>query len=190
VGAVLTLNLINAYSYYSKRLNWNKVKLILLHDVNLFIIGYIYQLKWHRFPLHNKITDEHTNIDEEINKIIPCKYNDYYLIFDKYEKYFIKLLEDNNIELEYNKNYMDDYKNYIKSYIDKVYQNISIVTIMFHENQNLINHFSSLSSLLNYHKDYCTNGVFNDNNKIFLVDVISVIKQIKNILGIVYLKQW
>jgi len=167
---VLTFNLVNAYAYYSKWVNWNKVKKTILQDINSFIIGYISQLNSINFPL---------NIDETVSKTPVKNYNDYYEVFDKYEKYFIELIENDKKEPQYNQSNMDNYKNYLKSNIEKINKNVLLTTVMFHENQYLINQLSLLSGLVNYQID-C--------DKIFLDNVVELIKQIKKIIGIIYKK--
>jgi len=186
LSSILTFNLVNGYAYYSKWVNWNKVKKTILHDINLFIIGYRSQLNSINFPLYEENSNEHSNIDEIVREIQLTNYNDYYEVFDKYEKYFIELIKNDKKELQYNKSNMDNYKNYLKSNIEKINQNVLITTVMFHENQYIINQLSVLSSYVYYQIDYNLNGVFNDSNKIFLVDVVKLISQIKKIIGIIY----
>jgi hypothetical protein len=61
---------------------------------------------------------------------------------------------------------------------------------MFHENKNVINQLSVLSSYVYYQTDYNLNAAFKDSNKIFLADVVSLINQIKKIIGIIYKKEY
>ena len=186
LSSVLTFNLVNGYAYYSKWVNWNKAKEIILKDINLFIIGYIYQLNSINFPLHVHEENAHSNIDETVRKIHLKNYSDYYEVLDKYEKYFIEIIENDKTELQYNKSNMDTYKNYLKSNIEKINQNLLITTVVFHENQYIINQLSILSSYVYYQIDYNISEVFKDGNKIFLVNVVGLINQIKKITGIIY----
>jgi hypothetical protein len=180
--------LVNGYAYYSKWTNWNKVKKTILQDINLFIIGYIYKINSTNFPLYVENSNAHPNIDEMVRKSHLKNYNDYNEVLDKYEKYFIELIKNHKIELQYNKSNMDNYKNYLKSNIEKINQNILITTVMFHENQYIINQLSMLSSYVYYQMDYSLDGVFNDCNKVFLVNVVELINQIKKIIEIIYKK--
>jgi len=188
LSSVLTFNLVNGYAYYSKWVNWNKVKKTILQDTNLFIIGYISQLNSTNFPLYEEDSNAHSDIDEIVRKIRFENYDDYYEAFDKYEKYFIELIENEKKELQLSKSNMDSYKNYLKSNIEKINQNILITTVMFHENQYVINQLSVLSSYVYYQIDFNSNGLPKDCNKIFLGNVAALISQIKKIIGIMYKK--
>ena len=188
LSSVLTFNLVNGYVYYSKWVNWSKVKKTILHDINLFIIGYISQLNSINFPLYEENSNVHSDIDEIVRKIHVQNYNDYYEVFDKYEKYFIELIENDKKELQYSKSNMDNYKNYLKSNIEKINQNILITTVMFHENQYITYQLSALSSYVYYQIDYNLSGALKDCNKMFLGNVVELISQIKKIIGIMYKK--
>jgi len=185
---VLTFNLVNGYAYYSKWVNWNKVKVTVLQDTNMFISGYISQLSTINFPLHEEDISEHSSIDEFGKEIPLNNFNGYYLVYDKYENYFFKLIENDKIELQYNKKNMDGYKNYLTSNIEKINQNILLTTVMFNENQDVINQLSALSRYVYCQINYNLYDGFNDSEKLFLGNVVELIRQIKKIIGVIHKK--
>jgi len=185
---VLTFNLVNGHAYYSKWVNWNKVKVTILQDIRMFISGYISQLSAFNFPLHDEDISGHSSIDEFVKEIPLNKFNDYFLVYDKYEKYFFELIENDKIELQYNKNNMDGYRNYLKSNIEKINQNILLTTVMFPENENVINRLSALSGYIYNQIDYDLDDAFNDGDKFFLGNVVELIRQIKKVIGVIYKK--
>jgi len=181
---VITFNLVNGYAYYSKWVNWKRVKTTVLQDVKMFFIGYISRLSAFNFPLHEEDISEHSDIDEFVKEIPLDKFSDYYLAYDKYERYFFTLIENDKIELQYNKNNMDSYKNFLKSSIEKINQNILLTTVMFYENQNVINQLSALSGYICYQIDYNLDDGSGDGDKLFLGNVVELIRQIKKIIEV------
>ena len=182
VGAVLTFNLINSYSYFIKMKNWNKVKTIIMGDTLLFAVKYIMILRTNRIPLYEKRTTKYEKLDELLNFVIPETVNDFNEVLEIYEKYFFELLKSKDIELEYNKQYMDVYKEFFKGHINRLYQNATMTTVLFMENQKLISHLSEFLKAVNHNMELNVVEENDINKKIIITQVLLLIVNLKNIL--------
>jgi len=193
LGAILTFNLINGYSYYTKLKNFDILKLTLLNNIHDFLICYTtYYLHKDNFPIEYDevfiLQDEkYLEIKSDIKKSL-----DFYHSIILKTSY--KYLNSDSEEI-FIYTYVDEIKDKIKDLIEfldskkeKINNDIYMAMLIFSDNLELL---KILSSFDNTYSDYinvcrkCFSELINKNIFSFLYKTLSLISDLYHIAEII-----
>jgi hypothetical protein len=184
IGSILTFNLINGYSYYSKYRQWNRIKNTVLFHVNDFILFLSMYLQCHRFPIIHDDEKEHFKIDSMRDEILISingkdpidKKKKYRNIYQNYYDYYRTLKERK--ELTTDETRLKKFSKFISMSIEKINQNTLISSISFSENTQLLLQLQILTNKLAIIREYCGLGMYKNEKKEFIMDIMELIDQI------------
>jgi len=170
IGALLTINIINYFNYYSHQSNFNSNKKSIFADLREFIKEYTGNyLTDDYFPVHTSNRDEHKRIGEPF-----LKYIDHLdILLDKYKDYFNDIIDRDNVLY---KRQMKKYLYFLYGYRDRIYENINTAIILFPENYKNIQMLTDMKNKYNRQIEIGERTLREKDLRIFLKNVIGFIE--------------
>lgn len=183
LGALLTFNLINGYSFYTKVMKWKKIKKTLLASLYDFIVWYSLYLQIHRFPLERKnLLDEHFTLDSEndLKRLETPFTQSYITVFSSYETVLQKYKLDNTLKI--NEQALNLFFDFLKISSGNIKNDLILSMTFFNDKIDFFIHPQALiSQLIKMDQQYGKNFYMNEP-RCFIVDNLELINKIKHIL--------
>lgn len=185
-GAILTFNLINGYSYYTKYLQWQEIKKLFLSHLHEFLFKHIIYLQYHRFPFtHNSIVKEHLMLDNDLSKIeaiLGFSNGNKILLINMYKSYEDLLQKLINLDFVVNEDLLDHYMQFINTSNNRLNQSLTLSMIFFTDNTKFLIRMQEINNTLIGMCDDYNQNLYKTDPKFFLKDNIKIINNLNNLI--------